>query len=250
MLGLSQKRMSQITCVGKSDAGLKRSNNEDAFVVNAELGLCLLADGMGGAAAGELASRIFTEKALYIFSESDIRSEKEALKLAQRAFSSANEGILDHVAEQPHHKGMGCTAELIAFRNGSFVLGHVGDSRTYRLRKEELKLLTQDHSLVQDQVNKGLITLEEARTHSLKNVILRAVGIENSLAVDFIRGKTRPHDLFLLCSDGLTDMIDDTAIQEVLLSVISLSQKVENLIELAKSAGGYDNITVVLAEIV
>jgi len=242
--------MPQITSAGKSDAGLKRSNNEDAFAVESRLGLCLLADGMGGAAAGELASRIFIKSSLDVFSESDSRSEKESLKLAQRAFSSANEGILDHVAEQPQHKGMGCTAELIAFCNGSFVLGHVGDSRTYRLRKGELKQLTQDHSLVQDQVNKGLITPEEARTHSLKNVILRAVGLEDSLAVDFIRGKTRLNDLFLLCSDGLTDMIDDTAIREVLLSVISLSEKADNLIELAKSAGGYDNITVVLAEIV
>ena len=242
--------MPQITSVGKSDVGLKRSNNEDAFIVNIELGLCILADGMGGAAAGELASHIFTQRALDVFSQSERRSEKETLKLAQKAFSSANEGILDHVAEQPQHRGMGCTAELIAFCNGSFVLGHVGDSRTYRLRREELKLLTQDHSLVQDQINKGLITPEEARTHSLKNVILRAVGIEESLAVDFIRGKTQPHDLFLLCSDGLTDMIDDTAIQEVLLSVQSLSQKIDSLIESAKSAGGYDNITVVLAEIV
>jgi serine/threonine protein phosphatase PrpC len=145
---------------------------------------------------------------------------------------------------------MGCTAELVGFFNEGFVLGHMGDSRTYRFRNGQLKQLTQDHSLVQDQIDHGLITPAEARNHPLRNVILRAVGVKKSAALDLIRGKAFPGDLFLLCSDGLTDMVDDTLIQETLSSSIVLPEKVENLVELAKSAGGYDNITVVLSEIV
>ena len=249
MFGLSQACVPKIISVGKSDPGLKRSNNEDAFTVKPKLGLCLLGDGMGGAAAGEQASQIFVNTASEVFAEFEHRTEKETLELVKRAFSSANQRILDHVTKNPQHKGMGCTGELIAFVNGSFVLGHVGDSRTYRFRKGVLKQLTHDHTLVQDQIDCGLITSEEARNHSLRNVILRAVGVEESLAVDLVRGKTLSQDLFLLCSDGLTDMVDDTAIIQELLSAVGLKEKAEKLIESAKKAGGSDNITVILAEI-
>ncbi len=235
---------------GKSEVGPRRANNEDAFCVSPELGFCLVADGMGGAAAGELASRIFVETTDEVFSRSGGRSEKEAVELVKRAFSIANERILDHVKEHPLHIGMGSTAELLTFSDEGFVLGHMGDSRTYRFRNGELKQLTQDHSLVQDQIDQGLITPEEARKHSLRHVILRAVGIEESLALDLIRGKTFTGDLFLLCSDGLTDMVHDTLIQDVLSSTIALPQKVEELTELAKSAGGNDNVTIVLSEII
>ncbi len=215
-----------------------------------EQGFCLVADGMGGAAAGELASRIFVDSAKEVFSKAVGRSEKEMIKLVERAFSFANERIMGHAKENPDHMGMGCTAELLGFFDESFVLGHMGDSRTYRLRNEQLKQLTQDHSLVQDQINQGLVTPAEARNHSLRHVILRAVGIEEQLALDLIRGKTFSGDLFLLCTDGLTDLVDDTKIQEVLTSAAALPQKVEELLELAKLAGGNDNITVVLAEII
>jgi protein phosphatase len=249
MSGLSHKRTPQTACVGKTDTGLRRSNNEDAFIVRPELGFCLVADGMGGAAGGEIASGIFAKTTSEVFSEANPQSEKETLHLVQRAFAWANDRILKHVKENPHHQGMGCTAELVAFSDESFILGHMGDSRTYRLRSGQLKQLTQDHSLVQDQIDKGLITPAEARNHPLRNVILRALGVNESLALDLLRGKTLPGDLFLLCSDGLTDMIDDTVIQEVLSSTMVLPQKVEKLIQSANSAGGYDNITVVLSEI-
>jgi serine/threonine protein phosphatase PrpC len=250
MFALSHTRIPQIVSFGKSDRGLKRSNNEDAFVVRPELGLCLVADGMGGAAAGELASGIFAETTLEVFSKAEGQSEQEIVKLVQRAFGRANERILNHVKQNPHHRGMGCTAELVSFSHDSFVLGHMGDSRTYRFRTGQLKQLTQDHSLVQDQVDQGLITPAEARNHPMRNVILRAIGVKESLALDLLRGKTLSGDLFLLCSDGLTDMVDDTVIEEVLSSKIALPQKVARLIELANSAGGHDNITIVLSEIV
>jgi len=249
MFGLSHKRIPQTVCFGKTDTGLRRSNNEDAFIVRPELGLCLVADGMGGAAAGELASSIFAETTLEVFSKAEGQSEQETLELVQRAFAWTNERILNHVKENPHHQGMGCTAELVAFSDESFVLGHMGDSRTYRFRTGQLKQLTQDHSLVQDQLDQGLITPAEARNHPMRNVILRALGVKESLALDVLRGKTLSGDLFLLCSDGLTDMVDDTLIEEVLSSTMLLPQKVEKLIDLANSAGGRDNITVVLCEV-
>ncbi len=241
--------MPKIAFSGKSDVGLKRKNNEDVFVVSPELGFCLAADGMGGAAAGELASRFFAETAAEVFSGTESRSEREMLDLVRKAFSFANKRILDHVNENVNHKGMGCTAELVVFSDEGFVLGHIGDSRTYRLRDGQLKQLTQDHSLVQDQLDQGLITPEEARNHQLRNVILRAVGVNDSLPLDLLRGRIFSGDLFLLCSDGLTDMVDDTLIKGVLSLAISLPEKVDELIKSAKSAGGLDNITVVLSEI-
>ena len=154
-----------ITCYGKTDVGLKRSNNEDAFIVAPDLGFCAVADGMGGAAAGEIASHIFIKAAQDIFTESAPFSEERHMDLIQRTFGLANQRILDHIKTNPEHEGMGCTAELLTFSETNFVLGHMGDSRTYRLRNGRLKQITQDHSLVQDQIAQGLITPDEARRH-------------------------------------------------------------------------------------
>jgi len=241
--------MRKIGYSGKSDTGLVRINNEDTFVIEPDAGFCLVADGMGGGAAGELASRIFAESALEVFLDNEDLSEQEVVETVKKAFQMANEKILDYASQNTFHESMGCTAELIVFTGGGFVLGHMGDSRTYRVRNGLLKQLTKDHSLVQDQIDQGALTPEEARNHSLRHVILRAVGAEENLALDLIRGKIYPDDLFLLCSDGLTDMVDDGLIGNVLKSAGSLNQKAEKLIELAKSAGGNDNITVVISEI-
>ena len=165
------------------------------------------------------------------------------------AFSFSNEKILDHVNQNPNHKGMGCTAELLAFSDEGFVLGHVGDSRTYRFRNGQLKQLTQDHTLVQQQLEEGLISSDNIRNHPLRNVVLRAVGQNRELALDILKGRTFSGDLFLLCSDGLTDMVRDDQIRDILCSEIDIHQKTEKLIECAKVAGGDDNITVVLAAI-
>ncbi len=241
--------MAKIALSGRTDVGLKRTNNEDTFVVKPELNFCLVADGMGGAAAGELASRFFAETAIEIFSEAEGCKTEEIPGLVQKTFIYANERILNHVKKKPEHEGMGCTAELMAFFDDGFVLGHMGDSRTYRFRDGELTQLTHDHSLVQDMVDQGLISPAQARIHSHRNVILRAVGIEKNLSLDLMKGKTKPGDLYLLCSDGLTDMVDDNLIKEVLIADISLPRKVEGFIELARLAGGADNITVVLSKI-
>jgi len=235
---------------GKTDIGLKRENNEDAFVISPELDFCLAADGMGGAAAGELASRIFAETTVDVFSGNTNRSEREVLYRVQKAFSAANEKILDHTIQNPNHKGMGCTAEVLAFFDDGFVIGHVGDSRAYRLRKGQLEQLTQDHTLVQQQIDEGLISSENVRNHPLRHVILRAVGLKRELALDVLRGKTASQDVYLLCSDGLTDMVEDDQIREILSTNTDLDRKTDKLVEMAKAAGGDDNITVVLAAIV
>jgi serine/threonine protein phosphatase PrpC len=235
---------------GKTDVGLRRENNEDAFIVSPEMNFCLAADGMGGAAAGELASRIFVQTVLETFSKNTIHTDEEILFLIQKAFSFANEKILEHVTKSPEHKGMGCTAELLAFSDDGFVLGHVGDSRTYRLRNGNLEQLTEDHTLVQQQLDEGLITHENVRNHPLRHVILRAIGLAHELPLDLVQGKIASGDLFLLCSDGLSDMVPNDQILDILNFDVDINQKTGKMIEAAKAAGGDDNITVVLAAII
>lgn len=241
--------MPNIKFTGKTDVGLVRTNNEDTFHVNPQAKFCLVADGMGGAAAGETASRLFAQAARKVFADRTVTDEQDAIHLVQLTFRQANEQILNHVEKNPEHKGMGCTAELLAFTSTGFVIGHMGDSRTYRLRQGTLKQLTKDHSLVQDQIDQGLITESQARTHSMRNVILRAVGVRPSPALDTLRGPIYSGDLFMLCSDGLTDLVEDDTITQALNQDADISKKIDHLINLAKQAGGKDNITVVLAEI-
>ncbi len=232
---------------GKTDIGCKRSNNEDQYVINPEYNFCAAADGMGGAAAGEIASLIFTETASEILADNFTKSENEVLFRVKKVFSNANEKIRENIKKNPAHEGMGCTAELLVFYDCSFILGHVGDSRTYLLRRGELKQITQDHTLVQQQVDAGIIPPANIKTHPLRNVILRAIGHNKELHLDVIRGNMFPDDLFLLCSDGLVDMIGDGQIRDILCSDIDINEKTTELIESSKKAGGEDNITVVLA---
>jgi protein phosphatase len=238
----------EIISSGRTDIGLKRNNNEDAYLERLDLGVFAVADGVGGSAAGEIASRIFVETAQEVF-ERGFYSDTETSALVKEVFRLANERILLNTEEYPEHRGMGCTAELIAFSEDRYIVGHVGDSRTYLFRNGEIRRITRDHSLVQDQLDQGLITQEEAKRHRLRNVVLRAVGIDSSVALDLIKGRMLPGDIFLLCSDGLTDMVDEGPIQEILSSALGLTDKVERLVENAKTAGGNDNITVLLCEV-
>lgn len=239
----------RLAFIGKTDVGRKRANNEDAFATDPDTGYCLVADGMGGAAAGEMASQIFAQSAAQAFEGLEAPSEQDLLDRVQKAFYQANDLILAHVTRYPEHQGMGCTAELLAFGAAVFVIGHMGDSRTYRWRQGALKQLTKDHSLVQEQIDQGLITSEQARSHKMRNIILRAVGVHPSPAPDILRGPIFPGDLFLLCSDGLTDLVEDEDIAQVLQQNDSLDLKADRLIGLANGAGGKDNITVVLAAV-
>ena len=145
--------------------------------------------------------------------------------------------------------GKATTRQLIIFSDENFYLGHMGDSRTYRFRNGSSKQLTQDHTLIQERVDRGLLSREDARKHPLRNVILRAKGINKRIALDLVKGTIHPGDQFLLCSDGLTDMVEDSLIEKTLFSDMTLEQKTCRLVDIALSAGGKDNVTVVLVEI-
>lgn len=238
-----------LSVCGITDIGLRRSNNEDSFATNSKAEFCLVADGMGGAAAGELASKIFTDTATRIIQQTPYRSEQDAILLVKETFLTANTKIRQHILQTPDHSGMGCTADLLLFYDHGFILGHIGDSRTYRLRQERFVRLTKDHSLVQEQLDQGIISKEEARTHRLRNVISRAVGTSDQLEVDIIRGRYFAGDLFLLCSDGLTDMVSEETIESTVNNDSSLLKRANLLIDQAKAGGGRDNITVVLVEV-
>lgn len=234
---------------GISNVGLRRSNNEDAYIVMPEQRVVAVADGMGGAAAGEIASGIFVAAVSECFAAGTSVSEEDAYTRIQLVFSMANKRIIENVTQLPENAGMGCTAELLAFADGRYIIGHVGDSRIYLLRNRELRQLTRDHSLVQMQLDNGMITAEEARVHPKKNIVLRAVGMEHDFSLDIMRGNSSVDDLFLLCSDGLSDMIDDPTIFDCLSTADTLQQKAQKLIDSALSAGGKDNVTVVLCQV-
>jgi protein phosphatase len=241
--------MIRIESCGRTDVGLRRSSNEDAFVSVPDLGLLALADGMGGAASGEVASRIFVDTVLELISGGPPSVVNEAEEDVRRAFLLANRRIRELAAHQPEHRGMGCTGEMVLFTEDRYVVGHVGDSRVYLFRGGRLHQVTKDHSLVQEQIDQGFLTPELARVHVLKHMILRAVGIHEELAVDLVSRKARPGDLFLLCSDGLTDMLADLHIEERLASDLSLREKADRLVRDACAAGGLDNVTVVLGHV-
>ncbi len=229
--------------------GLVRTNNEDAYLDMPEVGLFALSDGMGGAAAGEIASRYFIETAQAVFHNRVPLSERIDHALVRKVFKCSNTRIIEHTAKYPDDEGMGCTGDLLAFYGRSYVIGHVGDSRVYLVREGHLQQLTRDHSLVQGLVDEGILTPEQARHHPRKNIILRAVGTDPSVSPDILKGDALNHDIFLLCSDGLTDMLDDATIEGTLVSPKPLNDKAENLISAALAAGGKDNVTVVLCEV-
>lgn len=204
---------------------------------------------MGGAAAGEIASRYFIETAQAVFRNRAPSLRESDHELARKVFRCSNERIFDHAAQYPDDEGMGCTGDLLVFDGDRYVIGHVGDSRIYLLRDGILRQLTKDHSLVQRLVDNGTLTPEEAKHHPRKNIILQALGIDPSVSFDILAGAGLSHDIFLLCTDGLTDMVADSAIQEILLSSISIQHKVKELIAAAIAAGGRDNVTVILCEV-
>ena len=241
--------MIRLKSAGATDIGLWRSNNEDSYLIMADAGVFALADGMGGAAAGEIASRYFVESVRDIFQNRIDAPLPSLHALVQKAFKRANEHILAHAARHPDDSGMGCTGELLLLRDDRYIIGHVGDSRIYLLRDGRLRQLTKDHSLVQSQVDEGTLTTEEAKHHPRKNILLRAVGTDLSETCDIIEGAPLDGDIFLLCSDGLTDMVEDTTIIEILASFHMPEDAVKRLISAALNAGGKDNVTALLCAV-
>lgn len=217
--------------------------------VDAALGYCLVADGIGGAPEGSTASRLFACTAIDIIEASGPFSRETAMDTLQTIYKKANSAIYHRAVKSHGQPGMGCTAEAILFYDGGYALGHMGDSRTYRLRGYDLQQITRDHSIVRELLDKGLISRGEAAGHPLVHQITRAVGIEKHARLDVVTGSAVPGDLFLLCSDGLTDMVNDKAILDYLLPDTPLAEKAAGLIQEANQSGGRDNITVALARI-
>lgn len=234
---------------GMTDVGCVRTNNEDAFLIREDLCLYVVADGVGGAAAGEIASDMFVSNCAEEF-ESYSGWNKDFRMLITRSFQNGNRKLREHMQSNPETQGMGCTAELITFAGNQYFIGHVGDSRTYLIRDGELEQLTKDHSYIQEQIDLGLIKPEDAESHWLKNTIYRAVGGAEELDVDLIYGRVKDEDIFLMCSDGLTDMVEDSQIREILTAGEGdLQQRAEQLVDAAKQGGGNDNITVLLCQV-
>jgi serine/threonine protein phosphatase PrpC len=225
---------------GTTDAGRKRRRNEDAFVLDPPL--FAVADGMGGAQAGEVASRL-AAAAFREFHEAD---ELEPEERVGAIIQEANRRIYERARSDAQASGMGTTITAALLRDANVALGHVGDSRAYRLREGRLEQLTEDHSLVADLVRTGRITPEEADTHPQRSVITRALGTDPEVDVDTFTVPAEPGDVFLLCSDGLTTMVEEDEIVEIITRSPDLAQATKALVKAANRAGGEDNITVVL----
>jgi protein phosphatase len=237
----------------RSDVGMVRSGNEDSFYAhsNKEIGLFIVADGMGGHAAGEVAS----EMAVQIISR-ELGELAELVGEGPRgvmatSIQNANRAIYERTIAESDKQGMGTTVSVLMMSDtGKWLIGQVGDSRVYLLRDGGLEQLTKDHSYVQEQVDAGLLTPEQARYHPYSNVITRCVGAGEEVDADTFQGTFRSGDVFLVASDGLTGMVDDRRLQQLLLSRASAGRIVDALIAEANYRGGLDNITAIVVQVV
>jgi len=233
--------------------GRVRTNNEDAIAFDPSLGLAILADGMGGYNGGEVASGMaiallqasFGRWLAHAGPQAHARAVRRAL---QAGVDEANGAILEAGAANVQLHGMGTTLVMAAFGPQRAVVGHIGDSRCYRLRDGKLDLLTRDHSLLQEQLDAGAITQEQAALSPHRNLVTRALGIERHVSLEIHEHAAKPGDLFLLCSDGLSEMMSDAQLFTLLLQDGALAEKATLLVAIANDNGGKDNISVVLAK--
>ena len=230
-----------------TDRGRKRPSNEDAFGYSDEDGVYVVCDGMGGAAAGEIASSLAVDEVLRLTDGAGHDAESFAVPAAlEQAIAAANEAIYTRSQRNQRLSGMGTTMVALAVRDAHAWVLNVGDSRCYRLRQGRLEQITADHSLVEEQVRMGRMTSAEASRSPLKNVITRALGTQSRVTPDVFALEIEPGDLFLLCTDGLTRALTDKAIEAMLCNNGSLTEHCANLVEAAKRAGGHDNVTCLL----
>jgi serine/threonine protein phosphatase PrpC len=234
------------TAAAVSDRGRKRPSNEDAYGFSIEAGVYLVCDGMGGAAAGEVASTIAVDEVLRLLTHRNEAQDTQLPDAAQSAICEANEAIFSRAQRNHRLNGMGTTLVALATREERVWVLNVGDSRCYRLRKGKLEQLSRDHSLVEEQVRLGRMTPREALHSPLKNVITRALGTQSHVTPDVFEFEAEPGDIFLLCSDGLTRELSDPVIQDLLSRDLPLETQSTQLVEAAKKAGGHDNITCLL----
>ncbi len=244
-----------------SHPGMVRTHNEDSIFVDAAAGLAVLADGMGGYNAGEVASGI----AVNVISGGlvpELRSERELSKvdiatglthaamLLQQQIAAANKGIYEAAQARPECAGMGTTLVAAVVCGNRISIGHIGDSRCYRLRADKFEQLTHDHSLLQEQIDSGVLTPEQAKYSLNKNLVTRALGIEAIVPADIAEYRVEADDIYLLCSDGLTDMVDPEAVHAVVAERRgNLPEAAGRLVDLANQNGGRDNISVILVRV-
>ena len=251
----------KIVHAGFTHVGMKRDHNEDAYVIDQDQGLYIVADGMGGHNSGEIASKMAIETIINFFKATNAdeevtwpykydRSRDEAENRLTVSTRLANSRIWEMSQRNDLYRGMGTTLVLLHVYNGLTYLVNVGDSRAYLFREGSLKQQTEDHSLLNDYLRTGRITPEEAETFQHKNVIIRALGIKKDVLVDIF--KIQPHrgDVFLMCSDGLSDMVPTEVMEDILLTTPDIRTASKLLVREANQRGGNDNITVVLAQIV
>ena len=237
-------------CAGKTDVGIVRSGNEDNYLMLPDRAVFIVADGMGGHAAGEVASEMAVRIIGEEFGDPAGLAEADAAERMRVAIREANGTIFQRTLTEHDKRGMGTTATALAFLGGGrYLIGQVGDSRAYLLRDGHLHQLTKDHSYVQEQVDAGYLSPDEARTHPYSNVITRCVGANAEVSPDTYVGSAHVGDLILLASDGLTGMIDDQDLHRILSAGADPGGLADTLIEEANRRGGLDNITVILIRV-
>jgi serine/threonine protein phosphatase PrpC len=233
-----------------TDIGRKRSQNQDNIGSFPELGLFIVADGMGGHRGGETASSMVVEIVPQIVRLSQTKNEWTPRDVVMTALSEANHAIFDRSQHDSHLQGMGTTATVLLFKGNHLTIGHVGDSRCYFFRAGSIWQITRDHSLVQEKLRAGMITRAEVKTDRMKNVITRSVGFEPDVNVETYEMDVQPGDQFLACSDGLSGLVEESQLVGILSKTGGdLLEKVKDLIAAANSNGGDDNISTVLVEI-
>lgn len=246
--------------VSQTNPGMVRSHNEDSVAQELACGLVVLADGMGGYNAGEVASGIAvsvvaTEVCQHLQNASptdrdEASGEELGVVLLRDNIQRANASIFHAAQSQPQYAGMGTTIVAGLFYDNRVVVGHVGDSRMYRLRGEVLETITRDHSLLQEQIDGGMISVEDARVSKNKNLVTRAVGIDAEVVPEIHVHDALVGDIYLLCSDGLNDMVEDEDIQSTLYAMQgNLPLAAEQLIQMANDNGGRDNVSVMLVKV-
>lgn len=237
----------------RTDCGRVRGNNEDAVCVNVETQVAVLADGMGGYNAGEVASRmatemVNTEMARWLAQAPQPLDGADVRQALGGCIANANQAILLASRANPAYQGMGTTFVASVFFGQRVLIAHVGDSRGYRLRNGQLQQLTRDHSWLQEQIDAGLMSAQEAAQSGQRNLVTRALGVEETMEVEFNEFPVEPHDLYLLCSDGLSEMLSASEISVLTNAQVSLEDRANRLIDAANARGGRDNISVVLVQ--
>lgn len=236
----------KIAAAACTDVGRVRQHNEDSFLLEQELNLFAVADGLGGHQAGERASQLAVEMLAAVTRDWRQRGEEGGMDVLLEAFDRANFEILDDAANRPERRGMGTTLTAALITDNTLWLGHVGDSRAWRLRDGELVMLTRDHTVVAQQMREGILTAEDARQHPMRHVLSRCLGVRDDLEVDLMELDIAAEDVYLLVSDGLEPGVGPLDITEILGANEDADEAARALVERACEFGGQDNVTAVV----